>query len=65
MANKTVAHRIAFYTGKLADYVSVHPAKARPRRHKYRQQRLKQYKIALHILIEEHQNKISAALQGK
>lgn len=52
---KDVTHRIAFYTGKVADYVSVHPAKKRPKSHTYRPQRLSTYKKAMHKEIERVQ----------
>lgn len=60
---KDVTHRIAYYTHKVAQKGAVHPAVKPPRSHKYRHQRLMQYKEAMFKRIEEHQNKVSAALQ--
>jgi hypothetical protein len=50
---KDITHRIAFYTGKVAQYGAVHPSKARPAAHKYRQERLRAYKKRMHELIVE------------
>ena len=54
---KTVQHRIAYYVKKVAEKGSVHPAKLPPRSHKYRHQRLMQYKAAMMKLIEEYQGR--------
>ena len=54
---KTVQHRIAYYTSKVASKGAVHPAKKPPRSHTYRHQRLMQYKEAMMRLIEEYQAK--------
>lgn len=50
---KDVTHRIAFYTRKVAEKFSVHPAKALPRNYKYRSERLMVYKQRMHKLIAE------------
>ncbi|WBL16394.1 hypothetical protein [Sutcliffiella sp. NC1] len=42
--NKEVTHRIAYYLKKVAERISIHPAKRQPRAYKYRNQRLKVYK---------------------
>ena len=52
---KTVQYRIAYYMRKVAQKGEVHPAKKPPRSHKYRHQRLMQYKAAMLKLIEEYQ----------
>lgn len=49
---KDVIHRIAFYTGKLTQYWSVHPAKKRPAAHTFRLERLKVYQKLMHRQIE-------------
>lgn len=49
---KDVAHRIAFYTRKVSQYWSVHPAKKRPAAHTFRQERLMAYKQRMFELIE-------------
>jgi hypothetical protein len=41
---KDITHRIAYYTSKVAQYGSIHPAKKRPAAHTYRQRRLMAYK---------------------
>lgn len=61
---KDVSHRIAYFTRKLAQFGAHHPAKKQPRSHKYRHQRLMQFKDAMHKLIAEHQSRVTAALQG-
>jgi hypothetical protein len=50
---KDVTHRIEYYTRKVAQYGSIHPAKKRPAAHTYRQQRLMAYKVRMHELIKE------------
>lgn len=50
---KDITHRIAFYTGKVAQYWSIHPAKKRPAAHKFRRDRLMVYKARMHELIAE------------
>lgn len=50
---KEITHRIAYYTGKVAQYGAVHPAKNRPVAHKFRHDRLMAYKNRMHQLIEE------------
>lgn len=49
--NKDVSRRIAFYTRKVAEYGSVHPAQVRPRSYKYRSGRLTLYKKLMHDVI--------------
>jgi hypothetical protein len=46
--NKNVTHRIAYYTKKVAQKVSIHPAKMQPRSYTYRNKRLLQYKKLMH-----------------
>jgi hypothetical protein len=50
---KDITHRIAFYTRKVAQYGSVHPAKKRPPAHTFRCDRLLAYKKRMHELIAE------------
>lgn len=52
---KTVQHRIAYYTRKVAQKSAIHPAKKPPRSHTYRHERVMQYKAAMMNLIEEYQ----------
>lgn len=65
MLKKDVTHRIAYYTRKVAQKGAVHPAKKPPSSHTYRHQRLMQYKEAMHKLINNHQERVSAALKGE
>jgi hypothetical protein len=50
---KDVTHRIAFYTRKLSQYWSVHPAKKRPVAHTFRLERLKAYQKLMHEQIAD------------
>lgn len=52
MRAKSIAHKIAYYTGKVAEYGSIHPAKAKPRSFRFRHNRLMTYKTLLHNKIE-------------
>ena len=49
---KDVTHRIAYYTRKVAENVSIHPAKKQPRSYMYRSERLKVYKEMMHKEID-------------
>lgn len=50
--NKGIGQRIAYYTKKVAERVSHHPAKPLPAAYTYRAQRLKLYKSLLRQRIE-------------
>lgn len=56
MKEKTVTHRIAFYTRKVSEKSSIHPSKKSPAHYKYRHERLITYKSLLFAVIEEYQN---------
>jgi hypothetical protein len=45
---KTIEQRIAYYTRKVAERVSHHPAKAVPSKYTYRNYRLMLYKRLMH-----------------
>lgn len=45
--NKSVCHRIVYYTKKVAERSSIHPAHKLPRAYTFRNQRLLQYKLIL------------------
>lgn len=49
---KDITHRIAYYTRKVAEKGSIHPAKKQPASFKYRNERLKHYKKLMHKQIE-------------
>jgi hypothetical protein len=49
---KGVAHRIAYYTRKVAEKFSIHPAKKPPRSYTYRHERLMAYKKMMHEQIK-------------
>jgi hypothetical protein len=49
---KSIDQRIAYYTRKVAERCSHHPAKILPPSYKYREGRLKLYKTLLRELIE-------------
>lgn len=49
---KTIDQRIAYYTRKVAERVSHHPAKAVPAKYTYRNYRLMLYKRLMHQQIE-------------
>lgn len=49
---KTIDQRIAYYTRKVAERVSHHPAKAVPAKFTYRNYRLMQYKRLMHQQIK-------------
>lgn len=48
-----LSNRIAYYTRKVKEKVSVHPAKIQPASFKYRNERLTLYKKLLHQQIDE------------
>lgn len=48
MSRKGIVQRIAYYTRKVAEKSSIHPAKKPPRAHTYRHQRLLKYKAMMH-----------------
>jgi hypothetical protein len=50
---KGLPERIAFYTRKVADRVSIHPSKKLPDRFKFRKERLALYKKLMHEQIKE------------
>lgn len=50
---KGIAHRIAYYTKKVAEVSAVHPAKKPPNSFKYRQERLMLYKKVMHEQIDQ------------
>ena len=52
MKKKSVVHRISYYTRKVAEKGSIHPAKKQPRAYTYRQERLKLYKKLMHEAIK-------------
>jgi predicted GIY-YIG superfamily endonuclease len=52
--NKDVTQRIAYYTRKVAERVSHHPAKKLPAKYTYRYERLMIYKMLMHDAIQEH-----------
>ncbi|QOY37079.1 hypothetical protein AWH56_005405 [Anaerobacillus isosaccharinicus] len=62
---KTASDRVSYYVKKVAQLGVVHPAKKKPRSHTYRQQRLMQYKAAMHKQIDAHHNKISSVLKER
>lgn len=45
---KDITHRIAYYTRKVAERGSVHPAHLKPKSHTYRADRLLKYKAMMH-----------------
>lgn len=49
---KGIEHRIAYYTRKVAERWSIHPAKKQPRSFKFRNERLAIYKKLMHEQIE-------------
>ncbi|WP_456273594.1 hypothetical protein [Bacillus sp. AK031] len=49
---KGIQHRIAYYTRKVAEKVSVHPSRKQPRSYTYRNYRLMLYKRLMHQQIE-------------
>jgi hypothetical protein len=51
---KTIVNRVAYFTRKVKEKVSVHPAKVQPRAFKYRNQRLTLYKSLLDKEIAEY-----------
>ncbi|MGD6778805.1 hypothetical protein ACQCT3_00890 [Sutcliffiella horikoshii] len=53
--SKHVTHRIEYYTRKVAQRASVHPAKKQPRSYKYRSYRLMVYKKMMHEEIKKYQ----------
>jgi hypothetical protein len=48
---KTAINRITYYTRKVAEKGSVHPANKQPRSYTYRNERLLAYKSAMHEII--------------
>lgn len=50
---KTIDQRIAFYLKKVAQKGLIHISKPQPKSHKYRHQRLSQYKSEMHRRIKE------------
>jgi hypothetical protein len=52
--SKDVVERIVYYTRKVAEKSSVHPAKKQPRAYTYRHQRLLKYKALMHEQIESN-----------
>jgi hypothetical protein len=48
---KTAINRITYYTRKVAEKGSIHPAKKQPQSYTYRHERLLAYKAAMHELI--------------
>jgi hypothetical protein len=51
MKKKTAIHRISYYTRKVAEKGSIHPAKKQPQSYTYRNARLLAYKAAMHVVI--------------
>ncbi|WP_158211757.1 hypothetical protein [Alkalihalobacterium alkalinitrilicum] len=54
---KDITHRIDYYTRKVAEKASIHPAKKPPRSYTYRQGRLMTYKKLMHQEIERDMEK--------
>jgi hypothetical protein len=52
MKKKTAVDRITYYLKKVAQKGSVHPSKKQPRSYTYRNERLRAYKAAMHVIIE-------------
>lgn len=52
MKTKSIPQLIAYYINKVAEYGSIHPAKAKPRAYTYRHKRLMIYKTLLHEHID-------------
>jgi hypothetical protein len=50
---KGIEHRISYYTRKVAEKGSIHPAKKLPARYTFRADRLAYYKKRMHELIKE------------
>jgi hypothetical protein len=59
-----LTHRIAFYTGKLSQYFSVHPAKKRPAAHTFRLERLKAYQKLMHEQIAVEHPRLAKKYMG-
>jgi hypothetical protein len=53
--SKSIPHRISYYTKKVAEYGSIHPAKPKPRAYSYRHGRLMVYKKLLHKQIAQQE----------
>ncbi|MBS4191781.1 hypothetical protein KHA94_16445 [Bacillus sp. FJAT-49705] len=51
--HKPISERIAFYTKKVAERFSVHPAKDMPRKYTFRHERLMAYKKRMHELFAD------------
>lgn len=49
---KSLSQRIAYYTKKVAEKGSIHPAKKQPASYKFRNERLQLYKKLMHKEIE-------------
>jgi hypothetical protein len=54
---KPITYRIEYYTRKVKERTSHHPAKALPTSYKYRSERLRLYKSLMHQQIEKEGNK--------
>ena len=62
---KSVSDRVAYYTLKFTEFVSIRPGQMVPKSHTFRLNRLHQYKEAMHKQIDNHHNRISKVLQER